>query len=313
MGDRKLIERYVLEPTTGRAIPVLRGQVLRVRQMGKGQCLDFNAFNLHDYKEYFHCGRTRHMHGLNPTKGDHLWSAPPRDRPMFTIIEDTVGTNDVNYPRCSAFLFEYQFGFDRYPAHSNCHDILAESIREWGLTPDDVHDSFNGFMHTGARDGKLYIDRMVASEGDYLEFLAQIDCLAVPICCGADVFATSNYELKQLEISVFDANESDHIQLITQKYAHQRTVDQFKLATIKPDRPLRRDPAYSPEWPWLAAVRARNRHTITLDEREAKLLDEIKNDPEFFGLSEAEIVRFCFFRWYSLEHMQGPRQLKGSE
>jgi uncharacterized protein YcgI (DUF1989 family) len=83
---------------------------------------------------------------------------------MFTIVEDTVGTNDVNYPRCSAFLFDYQFGFDQYPAHSNCHDILAESIREWGLTPDDVHDSFNGFMHTGARDGKLYIDRMVASE-----------------------------------------------------------------------------------------------------------------------------------------------------
>ena len=180
------------------------------------------------------------------------------------------------------------------------------------LTPDDVHDSFNGFMHTGARDGKLYIDRMVASEGDYLEFLAQIDCLAVPICCGADVFATSNYELKQLEVSVFDGNEADHIQLITQKYAHQRTVDQFKLATIKPDRPLRRDPAYSPEWPWLAAVQARNQHTIRLDEREVKLLDEIKNDPEFFGLSEAEIVRFCFFRWYSLEHMQGPRQLKGS-
>ena len=154
MAERKQVQQYVLEPTTGKAIPVLRGQVLRIKQVGKGQCLDFNAFNLHDYKEFFHCGRTRHMHGLNPTKGDHLWSAPPRDRIMFTILEDTVGTNDVNYPRCSAFLFEYQFGFEGHPAHSNCHDILAEAIREWGLTPDDVHDSFNGFMHTGAQRRK---------------------------------------------------------------------------------------------------------------------------------------------------------------
>jgi hypothetical protein len=132
----------------------------------------------------------------------------------------------------------------------------------------------------------------------------------VPICCGADVFATSNYELKQLEISVFEGNEVDHTQLGTRRYAHQRTVDQFKLATIKPDRALHRDPAFSPEWPWLDAVKARHRHTIALDEREAKLLEEIKRDPEFFGLSEAEIVRFCFFRWYALEHMQGPKQLK---
>ena len=76
MGERKLVDEYTMEPTTGRGVPVKRGQVLRIEQVGKGQCLDFNAYNLNDYKEQFHCGRTRHMHGLNPTKGDHLWSAP---------------------------------------------------------------------------------------------------------------------------------------------------------------------------------------------------------------------------------------------
>lgn len=310
MKPRKLIDEFVLDPTTGRGIPLLRGQVLRVTQMGKGQCLDFNAFNLHDYKEFFHCGRTRHMHGLNPTKGDHLWSAPPRDRPMLTIIEDTVGTNDVNYPRCSAFLFEYQFGFSGYPAHSNCHDILAETIREWGLTSDDVHDSFNGFMHTGAKDGKLFVDTMIATEGDFIELLAQIDTLSVPICCGADVYATSNYELKQLQISVYEGSDPDHHYLLDEKFDHQRGVDQFKLKTIKADRPLYRDPEYKPEWPWLPAVKERHVHRIVLDERESSLLDEIRGDPEFRGLSDAEIVRFCFFRWYAEQHMRGPKQLK---
>ncbi len=56
---------------------------------------------------------------------------------MMAIIEDTVGTNDVLYPRCSGFLFEYHYGL---PVHTNCHDIQAEAQREYGLTPDDVHD-----------------------------------------------------------------------------------------------------------------------------------------------------------------------------
>lgn len=311
MSKRKLVQQFTMDPTTGKAIPVMRGQVLRITQVGKGQCLDFNAFNLHDYKEFFHCGRTRHMHGLSPTKGDHLWSAPPRDRPMFTIIEDTVGTNDVNYPRCSAFLFEFHFGYDKHPAHSNCHDILAETIREYGLTPDDVHDSFNGFMHTGVSNGKMYIDRMIASEGDYIELLAQIDTLAVPICCGADVMATSNYELKALQVTIYDGDEVDHSKLVDQKYTHQRSPEEFRQPKIKADRPLYRDDGFKAEWPWLNAVKARIPRTVTLDARESALLDELKMDPEFFGFTDEEIVRFCFFRWYAINYQMGLKHLAG--
>jgi len=43
-------------------------------------------------------------------------------------------------------LFEYHYGL---PVHTNCHDMQAEAQREYGLTPDDVHDSFNFVMHTG--------------------------------------------------------------------------------------------------------------------------------------------------------------------
>ena len=145
-SQRRLMQELVIVPGTGKALEVRRGQILRIEQVVGRQCADFNCFNLHDYKEFFHTGRTRHLHGIHPTTGDFLWSAPPRERPMMAIIADTVGTNDVLYPRCSGFLFEYQYGL---PIHTNCHDIQAEAQREFGLTPDDVHDSFNFFMHTG--------------------------------------------------------------------------------------------------------------------------------------------------------------------
>lgn len=311
MGDRKLVSEFILEPATGRAVPVLRGQVLHIEQLGKGQPFDFNAYNLHDYKEYFSAGRTRMMHGLRPTQGDHLWSAPPRDRILFSITEDTVGTNDVNFPRCTAFRYEYQFGFSGYPPHSNCADIFAEAIREWGLTPDDVHDAFNGFTRTGVTpEGRLYFERNVAREGDYIELLAQVDTLAVPIVCGGDLSPTNDYELKSLKVQIFEGGDGDKARLTHEKYDHQRTVDQFKVKTIKADRGLKRDPSFVAEWPWQEAVKAQIRIEVDLGDRQERLLEGLKGEPEFLDFTEAEIVRYGFFRWWSESFMRGARPLK---
>ena len=62
---------------------------------------------------------------------------------MMYMLADTVRANDVMFPRCSANLYESVYGFRK---HTNCHDIQSEAQREYGLTPDDVHDSFNLFM-----------------------------------------------------------------------------------------------------------------------------------------------------------------------
>src|SRR6476620_11223665 len=53
-GEKRWEHR--LEPVTGKAVPVMRGEVLRISQTSGGTCADFNAFNLHDYKEFLDCG-----------------------------------------------------------------------------------------------------------------------------------------------------------------------------------------------------------------------------------------------------------------
>ena len=308
MSERKLLVEHIIEPGTGKALPVLHGQVLRIEQVGDGQCADFNAFNLHDYKEFYHCGRTRHMHGLFPSVGDMLWSAPPRDRPMFTIIADPVGTNDVNYPRCSAFLYEYQYGFDN---HTNCHDILAEAQREYGLTPDDVHDSFNFWMHTGVNDeGKLYIKRLMAKKGDYVELIAQIDTLAVPNVCGADVFPTSNFELKPLKLQVFEATDEEKAKWLQpegRQFKNQRTPADFKVKEIKATRELERDQSYVPEWGVYPIKKTGYEVRLSADEYE--LVNELRKAGGF-GDADGDIVRYAFFSWWIENKMQGPKQFK---
>jgi uncharacterized protein len=311
MSDRELVLEHVMEPGTGKALPVLRGQILRIEQVGNGQCADFNAFNLHDYKEYFHTGRTRHLHGLFPAEGDMLWSAPPRERPMFTIVRDTVGTNDIQYPRCTGFLYEYQYGFEQ---HTNCHDILAESIREFGLTPDDVHDSFNFWMHTGVdSQGRLYIKRMLAKPGDYVELIAHFDILAVPNVCGADIFSTSNFELKPLKVQVLEATPEERdrwLQPEERQYRNQRTPADFKLSEIKVTRELTRDESYSADWPVYPIVK--RPVEVPLSEDEYALIEGLRANGGF-GEADSEIVRHAFFSWWIEEYMQGPKHQHAGE
>jgi uncharacterized protein YcgI (DUF1989 family) len=301
--DRKTVQELTIEPGTGKALELRRGQVLRIEQTSGRQCADFNCFNLHDYKEFFHTGRTRHLHGLHPTKGDFLWSAPPRERPMMAIIEDTVGTNDVLYPRCSAFLFEHHYGL---AVHTNCHDIQAEAQREFGLTPDDVHDSFNFFMHTGVdAAGRPFIAKNTAKPGDYVELLALMDVLAIPNVCGADVMMTSDFELKPLKLTVFEAVDRDWSRISEPpRLKNQRSPSEFKIKNIKADRELYRNPSYRPEFTNVPLQISELEVNLTDDE--IAWIQQLKSTGKY-GESDAEVLRYVFFTWWIGKFMHGPK------
>jgi uncharacterized protein len=286
---------FVMEPGTGRAIEVRKGQVLRIGQIEGGQCVDFNCFNLHDYKEFMHTGRTRTEHGLNPGPGDFMWSAPPRERPMIYILSDTAHCNDVMYPRCSSFLFEKMFGL---PVHTNCHDIQAEAQREFGLTPDDVHDSFNLFMNTGVdANGKLFIKRQSSKPGDYVELLALMDVLAVPNVCGTDVMRTNNFSLKSVRVSVREATAAEIARAPERKrLPSQRTVADFKVKAIRTQRELTRDPAYIAEF---VNVPIRiNDVEVILEAADYGLLQALKSRGTY-GTTDGDVLRDILFSWWS--------------
>lgn len=305
--NRELLYETTINPGEGKAIELLEGQVLRIEQIADGgQCADFNCFNLHDYKEYFHTGRTRHMHGLHPSTDDFLWSAPPRERPMAAILADTVGTNDILYPRCSAFLFEYQYGLS---PHTNCHDIQAEAQREYGLTPDDVHDSFNFFMNTGVDvEGRPYIAENRARKGDYVEILALMDLLAVPNVCGADVMATSSFELKPLRLAVYAGTELDRERYRNRRellsFTNQRNPEEFRVRAIRVERELSRDPDYVPAF---TNVPLRTEDLeVHLSPIEAAALDYLKATGQF-GDTDGEVLRYAFHGWWIHHFMNGPK------
>jgi uncharacterized protein len=302
---RSLLNEFVLEPGTGKAIELCRGQILRVEQIEGGQCADLNLFNLHDYKECLHTGRTRLIHGMRLTKGHLLWSAPPRERPIAYILEDTAATNDTLYPRCTGVLYEYLFGL---PVHTNCQDIQAEAQREYGLTPDDVHDSFNLFMNVGiGPEGEPFIASQTARAGDYIELLALIDLLAVPNVCGADVTITSDFSLKPLKVAVYQAGDGELAQVPPiRKLRSQQTLADFKVKQIKADRELRRDESYRSEF---TNVPLRMVDVpVTLDSDSYDLL-QILRETGLYGATDAEVLRFVLFAWWNEVFLKIPPQI----
>jgi len=293
MSERKPLFEWLLQPGTGKAIELLAGQILRIEQVEGLQCVDFNCFNLHDYKEFMHCGRTRTVHGFNPTKGSFMWSAPPRERALVYILEDTVGRNDVLFPRCSAYLYESAYGFD---AHTNCHDIQAEAQREYGLTPDDVHDSFNLFMCTEVTlQGRATITRQETKPGDHVDLLALTDLLAIPNVCGADVMRTSNFALKPIRLSVFEASEAEMAGVPKVPVLRsQRTPKDFRNPVIKADRALSRDPVYVPAFTNVPIVL--EDVAVTLSGEEAGLLERLRQP--VYGADDGAALRDVLFTWW---------------
>lgn len=283
----------VLEPVTGKALPLLRGERLRVEQLGDGQCVDLNVFNLHDRKERFDAARTRMMHGVRPTTGAMLWSNAPRGRPLLSIIEDTVGLNDIVFPACSSFEYEH---FARFEGHTNCQDILAEAAREYGLKPEDVHDPFNIWLEAGVgADGMLWSRPVAARRGDSIAFLAQVDVLAVLSVCGDDLFGSSQFEMKPVQVVVSPADADIHLRWLQSSDADQPGPSSAQQAGTKAGLVLERDPSFQPRWSGYP-VQTREIE-VDLPDSARDQLDDLRRLRRL-GSSDGEIVRSILFHWW---------------
>ena len=74
-GEKR--EDFVLRRSRPERCPVYRGEVIRIIQVEGEQCVDFNAFNLHDYKEYLGVSNTRPTAAFVPEGRPRVERAQP--------------------------------------------------------------------------------------------------------------------------------------------------------------------------------------------------------------------------------------------
>jgi uncharacterized protein YcgI (DUF1989 family) len=286
-----------LQPVTGKAVPVRRGEVFRIQQTDGGTCVDFNAFNLHDHKEFLDCGFTRSFQSFDPRRGEFIWTNAPRGRPMFGIlrIEDTCELDIVGH-RCNRVLDQMGWGL---VDHANCQDSLAEAIREYRLTPDDVHDSFNLWMATTIdENGHRQFKWNPAQPGESIELLAVFDVLAVAVICGlGDLVGINNFTFTPIRLEVLEATPSttalvDEIERRWGQMASQDRTEDLQVPVLA-ERPLERDPSYRPSY---RSAPGTTHLQLELDDDERELLDGLIATG-VYGNSPGEAMRAAFMRW----------------
>jgi len=188
--DRKPILEQIVRPRTGFGFALKRGNLVRITCIEGPQVVDLNAFNMHDTREALSCARTRMVNGLHLKEGDYIWSKPPYARPMMKLVRDTVEktggklhTHDLTFSQCDREYYKLLTGRGDVPS---CHDNLHSAVAEYGITTDMVHDPVNLFMYTGLNEeNRMYYEDPVARQGDYVEIVADMDCvIGISVCPG---------------------------------------------------------------------------------------------------------------------------------
>jgi uncharacterized protein YcgI (DUF1989 family) len=190
--------RVRLDPQTGTAFELMRGECLRVLDPLGEQVADLIAYRRDDPREWLSSGRTFDYNDtINLTTGAVLYSN--RSTPMLTIVRDTVGRHDFLYTPCSPETFTILYKTTGH--HPSCFENLTKHLRRFGIEPDSIPTTFNIFMNvTVGSDGALSIAPPRSRPGDCIELRAEVDLIVGLTACSAEM--SNNYRFKPIDYEI---------------------------------------------------------------------------------------------------------------
>lgn len=190
--------KVTLEPRTGAALLLKRGQTLRITDPLGEQVSDLVAFAADDPRSWLSSGRTiDYANTIYLTTGHVLYSND--SRPMLVIGEDRVGRHDFLLTPCSPDTFRMLYGDDgRRPS---CYGNLCHHLERFGIQPHQIPTTFNVFMNVDVgADGTLTIGPPRSKAGDFAEFRAEMDLVVGITACSAE--KSNNHRWKPIEFEV---------------------------------------------------------------------------------------------------------------
>jgi len=191
-------QRYHLPPRTGVAFTVSRGDLVRIVDPTGEQVSDLISFAGDDRAEWLSSGRSiDYANTIYLTVGHTLYSN--RSRPMWTVVEDTVGRHDFLLTPCSADTFRIIYGIDA--ARPSCFANLVQHLAPFGILPDMIPTTLNVFMNVVlGPTGELTIGPPLSRAGDYLLLRAEMDLVVGVTACSAEL--SNNGTFKPIDVEV---------------------------------------------------------------------------------------------------------------
>ena len=187
-----------IAPQSGCSFRIKRGQVLRVVDPLGEQVSDLFAFDEHDHEGWLSSGRSLdYASRIYLTTSDVLYAN--NSKPMFTIIEDTVGLHDFLLTPCSQEMFEILYRHRGH--HPSCFENLVNSLKEHGISGYQISTTFNIFMNVKIDpQGKMAVGIPTSKAGDHIDLRAEMDMVCGLTACSAE--GSNNGHFKPIDFSI---------------------------------------------------------------------------------------------------------------
>ncbi len=175
------MKEIVIKKQTGKAFTIRKGDKISVIDMEGSQVADLFAVNVKNHDEFFSAAVTIDCkESVKITTGDTLYSN--LYNPMLSIVDDTVGTNDVLIPSCRPETYDYFYS--NGDGHRNCFDNINNSLKSFGISAFKSLQPFNIFMHTTIdMSGKININLPISLPGDHITLVAEMDLIISVSAC----------------------------------------------------------------------------------------------------------------------------------
>lgn len=195
-GERRSL---IVQPQSGRAIAVGRGEMVRVVDLEGHQVGDMWAVDAADPGRWLSASHTRdRCERLFPRVSEQF--TDQYGEPILKLVADTSpGVHDMLFPACDTWLYQSR----GMPAHPNCRDNFRTAISSAGLSLPVVPDPVNLFQNSIPRpDGTLEVGVAASRAGDAVSFLPLRDVVFVLTSCSVDYWPLNHARCSPLQIQV---------------------------------------------------------------------------------------------------------------
>jgi len=199
-GTPELGKVYEVPARQGRAVRVAKGQTIRIVNTHGTQVCDMWAFNANSMNEFMSMEHLRAwVDRINPLPGDAM--VTNHRRAILTFKSDTsVGVHDTLIAPCDIYRYR-TLGVQGY--HDSCADNLRLAVKAIGLRTREVPGSLNLWMNIPFNpQGQIEWKPTVSQAGDYVEFVAEMDCIVVMSSCPQDIVAINSNKPMPVHFSV---------------------------------------------------------------------------------------------------------------
>ena len=208
-----IISDFIVPKRTGKAFKVNKGQLLRVIECEGKQVASLMFFNAHNFKEQFMAEFSGGLSYFQPPDlgriGSHyrlgeLYSKVPYENLMLRVTDNKIGDHFLG-THCTKKTMEILHA----PGNRSCSDNFAEALREYGLQLEDIYspsvlNAFANITIDQKGDGSIHVKAPRSEQGDYIEFLAEMDVLVAVSACPDDQSPINDHLCKAIKIQILE-------------------------------------------------------------------------------------------------------------